>query len=230
MLINILAILLGIVLFFSHFHNDKIFLRWKKHSAKIASFVAGISVSYLFLYLFPKLYEGVEFIKQSVYVYALVGFILLHIVEKQIRQSKSIAQLKSKLKREHSVIFFIYHFMLGIILLKLLHISLAKGILFFVIILFHSTVSTASLKEIHSKLTKKTFVKIILCVSTLLGILLAFVFTLPAYVFYGLVAFVSGALLYIVIRDIIPKESKSNLMYFIFGSLLYLVLIMFTWL
>jgi len=196
----------------------------------MVSFVAGISVSYLFLYLFPELYEGVKYLNKSLFVYVLLGFILLHIVEKQIRQSKSIEKLRLKLKEEHSVVFFIYYFILGIILVELLSLSLLKGLLFFFIILFHSIVSAASLKEIHQKMIEKRIFKIILSVSTLLGILFALFAKFPQSVYFILIGFVAGALLYIVIRDIIPKESDSRLMYFIFGALLYMVLIMLTWL
>lgn len=230
MLINIILISLGVMLFLSHYFNDKIFFKWKKHSNKLASFVAGISVSYLFLYMFPELYEGVKFLNKSLFVYVLLGFILLHIVEKQIRQSKSIEKLRLKLKEEHSVVFFIYYFILGIILVELLNLSLLKGLLFFFIILFHSTVSAASLKQIHQKLIEKKVFKIVLSVSTLLGILFALFVKFPQSVYFILIGFVAGALLYIVIRDIIPKESDSKLIYFIFGALLYMVLIMFTWL
>ncbi len=230
MLLNIVLILLGIILFFSHFYNHKIVSIWKKYSNKIASFVAGISVAYLFLYLFPELYEGVKFLNKTLFVYVLLGFILLHIVEKQIRQSRSIEKLRLKLKEEHSIVFFVYYFILGIILVELLNLNIVKGLLFFFIILFHSMVSSASLKEIHQKMIEKRIFKILLSVSTLLGILFGLFVKFPQSVYFILIGFVAGALLYIVVRDVIPKESKSRLIYFIFGALLYMILIMLTWL
>ena len=230
MWINILLVFLGAVLFLLHFYNNWIFSKWKKHSNKLASFVAGISVSYLFLYLFPELYEGVKFLNKSLFVYVLLGFMLLHIVEKQIRQSRSIEKLRLRLKEEHSIVFFVYYFILGIILVELINLNILKGLLFFFIILFHSMVSVASLKQIHQKLIAKKIFKIVLSISTLLGILFALFVKFPQSVYYILIGFVAGALLYIVVRDIIPKQSDSKLIYFIFGALLYMVLIMLTWL
>ena len=139
-------------------------------------------------------------------------------------------KLRLNLKEEHSIVFFIYHFILGIILVQLLSVSLVKGLLFFIIILFHSTLSTASLKEIHQKMVKKKIFKIILSVSTLIGIVFALFINLPQVIHFILIGFIAGALLYIVVRDVIPKQADSKLMYFLFGALLYMVLIMLTWL
>ena len=230
MLVNIVLIVLGILLFLSHYFNEKILVKLKKNSVMLTSFVAGISVSYLFLYLFPKLYEGVEYLNKTLFVYVLLGFVLLHIVEKQIRQNKSVEKLRLKLKEEHSIVFFIYYFILGSVLVELLEHSMVKGLLFFFIVFFQSTLSTTSITEIHIKMIERKVFKIVLSISTLLGIVFALFITLPISIFYILMGFVGGALFYIVIRDEIPKQKESKLIYFLFGALLYMVLIMLTWL
>nr|NIO19738.1 hypothetical protein [Candidatus Aenigmarchaeota archaeon] len=126
--------------------------------------------------------------------------------------------------------FFVYHFVIGILLVELVTINFISGLLFFIPILFHTAVSSASLKGIHVSIRERIILKIILSCSTLFGVLLAYSVLIPLNVLHALLGFIVGSLLYIVIRDSIPKETVGKAIYFVLGVVVYTLIIGFAWL
>ncbi|MCP6719324.1 MAG: hypothetical protein KJI71_03775 [Patescibacteria group bacterium] len=226
-----IAILLSSFLGAVHFWNEKILLifKQKETKAKSVSFIAGASVAYIFLYLLPDLYRGVAHLNQWIFIFILLGFSLVHLLEKYFYQHTIGQERFLRFKEIHFSIFFLYYFVVGVVLTEFLRLNLLKGLLFFVPILFYAAVSRLSFKEIHIHLREQKFFKIILSLATLLGVILASAILQQSLLYHALLAFILGAFLYIVIMDFIPKEAQGRPDYFLLGLSIYTLLIILTW-
>lgn len=213
-----IAIFLGLIIILAHFFSDRI----RNVKGKFLSFATGISVTYIFLYLFP---EAMRSTLANSFIFVLLGFAMLRVLEVHIRRHRSAHIMKRELKELHATIFFFYYFITGIVLFGVLSKSILAGILFFFPLLFHSTISSASMPELHEKIRGVSKFRFVLSLSTLLGILVAVSLQIPLVIDAIALGFVTGALLYIVIRDSMPKETKARPAYFLLGIILYTVLI-----
>ena len=223
-----LAIMFGIIIGAIHFFSDKI-IEIGKYRTKLLSFAAGISLTYLLLFLLPELYEGVQQLQKLLFLFVLFGAVLFHLVEKYIYQHEKKTRIIQDLSAVHALSFFIYHFILGVVLVNLLNKNLILGSLFFIPIVTYTAVGQVSLKEIHAKVTEKQLVKIFLAESTLIGIIEAVIFQIPPKIFYALLGFVAGAMLYHVMRESVPNEREGNALFFLAGAVFYTIIILIIW-
>ena len=155
---------------------------------------------------------------------------LYHLTEKYIYQHEEKEKLLLELKEAHSLVFFVYHFVIGMVLVRITSLSIIDGLLFFFPMLFHISVTNMSLSEIHKEVTERKIVRFFLALSTLLGVLFASFVNISDLLFFTLFSFIGGAILYIVIREEIPKQKQGYPGYFILGTFLYSFLIILIWL
>jgi hypothetical protein len=134
-----------------------------------------------------------------------------------------------RLKEAHFSIFFLYYFIIGIVLTEFLKISLWKGLLFFVPVVFYAAVSRVSFEEVHIRLREQRIFRVLLSLAVLLGTLSAVVILKNAIFYHLLLAFITGSFFYIVIMDFIPREAKGRPEYFLLGAGLYTLLISLIW-
>jgi len=227
-----LAVALGVVLAAVHYFSEKFHLLSRISRMKFISFTGGVFISYLILHMFPGLFMDDVLLSRISLVFVLIGFSFFHLLEKYIyrHETKSQEELRKELKETHSVTFFIYHLIIGLVIVSIINgTGPAGGILFFIPLLFIAAVSSISLKGIHGNVRQNRTVKVALSVSTLMGILIAIIFPLTQLIYSVLLGFVIGALLFVVIVDSIPKERKGEPVFFILGVALYSLLIGATW-
>ncbi|UCC91446.1 MAG: hypothetical protein JSV39_04005 [Candidatus Aenigmatarchaeota archaeon] len=224
-----LSVVLGLILAAVHYFSDRFEPEDPAIKHRLVSFVAGISITYIFLLLLPKVYTGIESLDKFLFLFILAGFACFHLIEKHIYQHESKDILHEELRIAHSAMFFFYHLVIGILLVELVNINVVGGVLFFVPILFYTAVSSASLKGIHISIRERILLKIVLSFSTLFGVLIAYFVMVPSNILHAFLGFVVGSLLYIVIRDSIPKESEGKAIYFVLGVVVYALVIGFTW-
>lgn len=98
-----------------------------RHTVEITSLSAGVAVSYLFLGLFPEFVREVQHTDRWLYVFALLGFVLFHLVEKYIYQHSAPQAVTTRLERENSAVSFAYHFIVGIVIVDLTAMGFANG-------------------------------------------------------------------------------------------------------
>ena len=209
----------------AHYLSEFLNLEKEKYYASLTSFSAGISITYIFLDLFPQFSEGAIQINKFLFIFVLLGFILFHLVEKYIYLHSPKDKLMRKLAIEDSIISFFYHFIIGIIIVSFVKQGLFKGILFFIPVLFYTAVSTLPVDS-----TKFKSIRFIISASTLLGVLFASSVSIALPVYYALLGTVIGILLFTVIRHSIPKGNEGKPISFIIGVVLYtLLIIMLNW-
>ena len=149
----------------------------------------------------------------------------------EIEQKKKKIQMKIErdLKEIRFFSDYIYHFIVGIILVALLIIDLLSGILFFIFAFFRLIVSKSSefSKEIFSdlgievKYEESGTIHFILASSVLVGVIIGTLFELflpvDIELIYVLYSFISGVILYTIVREVIPEKEKGNPVYFLIG-------------
>lgn len=225
-----IAIVFGIVLAIVHYFSEGIVELFRESRKDIVSFIAGISITFIFLLLMPEVYRGMQMLDKYLFMFILIGFAGFHLIEKKIYQNESKEVLQEELRIVHSVTFFLYHFLIGFILLNVLKEDMIIGVLFFAPIVFHTAFSGASLSGIHVSIRERMFFKTVLSCSTLAGTLIGYFFLIHQQIMDATLGFVVGALLYIVIRDSLPRETKGSAAYFILGIVIYSFMIVFVWL
>lgn len=222
-----ITILYGIILTIAHYLGKEI--HYHKYKWKIISFGAGVLLVYLILDLFPRLYIDVFFYNKLVFLAVLFGFVLFYLFEKHVYQHASKEKMLRQLKEIHTAGFFIYSFIIGIVLANVSEENLVAGALFAVPLVFRTLLGGISLQELHYTIKANVPLKVFLSLSTLFGVLLALYFEIPFVLQHILLAFVLGVLLFMVIREVLPKNRRVDTFSFITGVLFYAIVIISSW-
>ncbi|MCK5260658.1 MAG: hypothetical protein KAJ44_00580 [Thermoplasmatales archaeon] len=224
--ILIVAILLSIIIGIVQYFSERISNKCGSYYTRIISFSAGLAITYLFLDLIPQFSINVVELNEILFVFLLVGFTFVHLVEKYIYQHTSEAHIEERLTIENQATLFLYHFIIGTIIVDFTRHGLNQVILFFIPIVIFTAVSTLPVKQ-HVSNKVNFFVAL----STLFGAIFSgFIFTeISPFIQTALLGFIVGGLLFSVIRHSIPKGREGEPLYFILGVLLYASIIIASW-
>jgi len=131
---------------------------------------------------------------------------------------------------------YFYHLIIGIILLHLIMHDLITAILFFVFALFKSLTSKTSNDielfpgiEIHKESSEPLYIKIFLASAALTGVFIGLIlnefFHISIEIIFLLFSFISGVILYTIIREVLPENESGRPLYFLLGIIIFLVFI-----
>jgi len=133
---------------------------------------------------------------------------------------------------------FTYHFLVGIIVVGLLAIDLITGILFFLFAWFRAIITNRSESHIiftdleiyetfniEENITRKYFLALANLIGILIGIGLDLILFEYTEMFYILYSFISGVILYTIVREVIPEKEKGKPLYFLIGFVGFTVVI-----
>ncbi|MBT7903000.1 hypothetical protein HN587_03980 [Candidatus Woesearchaeota archaeon] len=224
----IIPLVLAFLLSITHFYFESYAHHLKKIDYSFISFSSGIFITYIFLTLFPEIIKGYELLDNNILFIALWGFILFHILEQYVFHH--VSNKRSKLKGIIAVrtsAFFINHVVLGLTLVFFFETGKTMLALFSLVpIISHILSSSLIIEHLHHRIRETTFGKFLSSGSIFLGAILALFVTIPGVIYYSLFAFITGVLLYIIIRDTMPSFSDSTPKFFLMGVILYLVLLL----
>lgn len=225
-MIAYLPLLLGLLVGVIEYISRKLDIIHKPYAEKIISFSAGVSVTYLLLELLPLYTEAAFVISKLLFIAVLLGFIIHHLVEKEIYQHNRKHQLIKKLSLEENSFYFIYHIILGIVLVTFARQNIIQGLFFFASILAYTIVS-----NLPSGSHKSNWRLLLLSSSTFLGTLIGIFLwvNIPLWLEYSLVGLAAGVLLFTITRHHVPFGRKGSISYFVLGFLLFMILIMINW-
>jgi len=215
-----LALVLSVVDFFT----EGLFSKASPNKMKFISFAAGASVTYIFLILLPEIYTGAMTINRLLFLTILFGFGVFHIIEKYIRQNFTGPELRKEHRLVHSSTSFIYFFVVGFILVKVAESNVLSGVLLFIPILLHIIIDS-----LPRRATKKRHLRALHASSAFLGALTATFIDVGEAGNVALLGVVGGGLLYMVIRESLPREREGRPLYFLIGLLLFTVVILLLW-
>jgi len=225
----LISLIFSIILGFIHFLNEKIFFNTRKTKEVAMSFVGGVSVAYIFLFLLPELYNGVDHLNSWIFFMVLIGFSLVHFAEKYFYQHSHGNARLLRNKEVHFLVLFIYYFLVGVILSTIVDKNIIEGILFFIPLIFYASVGKVSFSEVHYHLREQNFFRWLLALSSVLGVFFAPLILSSLSLYHSLLAFIIGSFLYISVVDFIPNKSKGNPFYFFVGEGFYAILIALIW-
>ncbi len=199
----------------THYLSHRISVFMEEHHYRVLSFSGGSLIALIFLVLLP---ETVRIARtDDVYLLLLAGFVAFHLTEKYLYQHvRNKCDLLEDLRELHVAGFFVDHFILGFVLVTTVELTPQAGYLILIPVFLHTISSSITMEHIHE--TAETHVhKLLLSASPLLGAIVALALEVEAQTEASVLAFIIGMLLYIVNRDIIPKEEKGRPAMFITG-------------
>ncbi len=225
-----LMLVFGVMIGVIHYSSSRMRLHGP-NKMRLLSLSSGVFITYLFLHMFPELYEIDVMLNKTSLVFVLIGFSIFHILEKYIyRHTKSTNVLKRELKEVHAVSLFIYYFVIGIAIVNLgEYIGTLEMILFIVPVMMHAALSSISFGETHAVTKGAPIIRLMVSSSTLLGILMTYIIGVMRIAHYAIVGSVLGMLLYITIVDSIPKEKEGDPAFFLLGVIVYSIIIGVSW-
>jgi len=173
---------------------------------------------------------------------------MARIVAELLEQEESFKEQEHDLKRRiqnhinedldeiHHFTNFVYHFLAGLILLNLLILDILTGVFFFVFAFFRALVVKSSndivlFEDIPIKEHRheSNFLKIFLASATLIGVFVAIIFELTFPLSLEIIiiffSFISGVILYFVVREVIPEKEKGNPLYFLIGVIAFSIVV-----
>lgn len=222
-----LPLILAGILSFADYVTEHIYSKKVRASQKLASFSAGAAISYIILNLFPEISSYALIDGKAIFLYALLGFASLNLLEQYI--SKGIRKTRNSPKYHkilHVAYFFIYNFLIGMILVSFESKGLAQTLLFFVPFLLYIIVEMLP-QEFEFKGNAS---KIFYSMAPLFGAIVGIAYRdFTASVFGELISLITGTLLYIVIRESLPSNKAEKPAYFLMGVLSYAIIILMAW-
>ncbi len=227
MAFHLLSLILSGILSFADYVTEHIFSKKLMKNQKLISFSAGVAISYIILNLFPEISTYALIDGRKIFLYALSGFVSLNLIEQYIY--KAIGKLKNSSAYHRSIhltYFFIYNLFIGAILAIFTSKGLAQILLFFIPFLLYIIVEILPQEFKFKSNTLKVFYSMAPLFGTIIGInYLGFVTS----IFGELISFVTGTLLYIVIRESLPSDEAEKPLYFMIGVLFYTLVIFMSW-
>lgn len=220
-----LSLILAGILSFADYVTEHIFSEKLRKNQKLVSFSAGVAISYIILSLFPEISTYALIDGKKIFLYALIGFASLNLIEQYIY--KGIGKnMQIYHKGAHVTYFFIYNFLIGMVLVSFIAKGLTQTLLFFIPFLLYIIVEILPQEFEFRNNMSKVFYSMAPLFGALVGVnFIDFTIT----VFGELIAFITGTLLYIVIRESLPSEEAEKPLYFLLGVLFYTLIIYMSW-
>lgn len=226
---NNIAVVLALIISVVHLVGEDLEEYITGYREQIVSFSSGVTITYIFLQLMPELNRIASENSELLYVFPLIGFSSIHILEKYLAKSEiSHEDLTRDYGEIHSSFLFLYHAAIGYFIATLLAESTISGLLFFIPVIMHVAVSSLSVTELHESFVQRNTVKYLISAAPLLGVIAYKMEILKVAYFEPLFGAVIGMFFYVVIRDSIPKDEKGQPKEFVAGTLIYLVFILAT--
>ena len=210
---------IAVVMAFFHILGEKFSEHIERFHIELLSFGAGLMVGTFFLEILPQITVGETYLGHFIYVTFLVGFVLVHILEKLVyRHAAAESEIAKDVTRFEAAGLAAYGLLVGVIIAVFFEAygDLAYFILapFFVRAFALSVYSKHINEKIGSRLNR-VLQSVGPVVGTFFGLLLIANKTQLFLVF----SMTMGFILYIVIRDMIPIGKEGKPIYFVAGTL-----------
>ena len=228
-----------------HFSSKYIRFSNEGYRNNFVSFAAGVSVSYVFVHLLPKLnhYQTIVlenignstwvYIEHHIYIIALFGLISFYSLEHLVKTSKKNALLE-ELNEGNPYIFwiqitsfFFYNAIIGYLLATEEFESPLSLFFYFIALSVHFMTNDWSLREVHEKSYDK-YGRFILALAPIIGWYIGAFTKLNDFVITILLAFVSGGLILNALKDELSDVENSHLISLWAGLVIYTLLLLLT--
>ena len=226
MALHLLSLALAGILSFADYITENIYSNKVRANKKLISFSAGVAISYIVLNLFPEISQYALIDGKEIFLYALFGFVSLNLIEQYIHKGIKKPKTAYYHKRLHVAYFFIYNLFIGIVLVNFAAKGIVKTMLFFIPFLLYIIIKIIPQEFGFKTSTFKIFYSLAPLFGAVLGISY-YDFTSP--MFSKMLSFITGTLLYTVIRESMPSDEAEKPLYFMVGALFYTLVILVGW-
>ena len=219
-----IPIILAIIIFLFnlgllHYFGKGFCLSCSGLKRNLISFGIGFTLTYLLVELLPTVYAaGGTVISFSILIGFTLFLFLEHVIYRHIRKKKS----KQSERKLHRVFLFTFKAVEGILLFALFQAGVQNAILFFFAVLTGDIAEDFSL---HSITGRASFLpSLIISLGTIVGVIFAIVVGISTQVTAILLSFIAGVLFYMIGSELIPKERKKHLSFFVVGIVFFIVM------
>jgi len=213
----ILALSLAAVLSVVSFFSERLLKHTARYHDQMISASAGSFIALIFAEFFPRIFSGAALIgapsiDKVLFAIVIFGFLGFHLAEKYVYQHvRERAEMMRELAELHVLGFFVDHFMVGFVLALLSLISAVDAaLIIFVPFVAHVVVSAFSLRDIRTRAGLGTPFDVFLSSAPLIGAAAIAFLPLSLTATYAIFAYVTGALLYLTVRDVLPTGRKGR--------------------
>lgn len=181
----------------------------------------GSLLATLFLVFLPHVVHGES--ELHVYPLMLIGFASFFLFEKYLYQHvKDETTLEEDIYHLHVIGFFIDHAVKGFILVTIINLRPILGFLTVLPFLIHTLASTMALENLH-KISGRNLDKYLLSSSIFIGTLTGMLLEISMQFERAVLAFALGILLFLVSRDVLPKDKEGKSLYFVLGMMVIFI-------
>lgn len=210
------------------FGNTNKISKWIWHG-RFLSFAAGISFAYIFVDLLPALEKGqpalrrtfnfIPYFDRHAYVIALLGVLFYYGLHKQ--------SLKGGVKNYWVSLsgYFLFNFLMGTGLSDSNNPEIQPILIFTIAMGMHYFVRDHNASEFNFELYEKR-TRWLLISALILGYIVGFFTTIPDSVESILVSFLAGGVLLNSFKYELPDREELGYGFFIFGSLIYTIVLL----
>ncbi len=207
------------------------------------SFAGGVSLSYVFLEIFPELSHTqeelqhaeiplVQYLENHVYILALMGLVVFYGLELLALRSKSLQSSTHDKENSGAVIFWIHlsafailNAIIGYVLQDLSEHSLIACILFFIAVALHFFVVDDNLREHQQSLYDKQG-RWFLVGAIVFGAIIGQIAHLNEAAIAIIWSFLAGSIILNVLKRELPDEKETCFWSFIGGTALFATLLL----
>jgi hypothetical protein len=191
----------------------------ERFHTELLSFGAGFMISTFFLEILPHLSFGEMYLGHFAFIFFLIGFVSIHLLEKFFYQRASNVDVLEKEKMEFKAAGLAsYGLIIGIVIVVLFETY--GDVAYFVLIPFfvRSFTITATLGHVIDNIS--SFNRMIQILAPIAGALLGLFLIQNKLMMYLVFSVTMGLILYLVVRDMIPLGKEGKPIFFIIGTIL----------
>ena len=207
------------------------------------SFAGGVSLSYVFLEIFPELSHAqeelqhsdillVQYLENHVYILALMGLLVFYGLNFLALKAQSLKQSQSEKIHEGAIVFWIHigafaflNVIFGYLLQDLSEHSAVACILFFSAVALHFFIIDENLRE-HQKSLYDRKGRWFLVGAVILGAVIGQVTHLNEAAVAIIWSFLTGSIILNVLKRELPDEKETCIWSFITGTVLFSILVL----
>ncbi len=212
---EIALILFALLLSSIHLKSKKLSALIERAHINWLSLGGGSLLATIFLVFLPHVVHDQS--NLHVYPLMLIGFASFFLSEKYLYQHvKDETTLEEDIYHLHVIGFFIDHSVKGFVLVAIINLRPILGFLTVLPFLIHTLASTIAMENLH-QISGSTFDKYLLSSSILIGTLAGVLIEISKVHERAVLAFALGILLFLVSRDVLPKDKEGSPLYFVLG-------------
>lgn len=217
---TLFPLLISFLIVFFHIIGEKLSEHIERFHLNLLSLAAGLMVGTLFLELLPRISDGEKYWGGLIYVVFLVGFVIVHLLEKFLYQHRSIDKEFVSLKSQFEFWGFIaYQLLVGII--NVVFFEAYGKLAVFVLIPFfvRAFALSVSSKHIIEKVVGNRS-HLLIPFGPVIGTIIGLFFIHSNLQVFFILAITTGVIFYITVRDVIPTGREGKPLYFLTGILI----------